>query len=467
MTTFAILPGESMFKAELSDLYGGEVQMPDDPHPIYVMMMQIYTGKTNQDLKLFGRAAHHKSPLLCPVGALAFYSLYRFSQTEVDGDDNELIRILGNWDPKIQEKAYSSKLPMKIVRSRAGFRSNGGVHYNARTIVQPPSELLSQLFPWVDRATQELNTFLQSSPAEARPTAAVFLDFMMKLKVVVLQDAAATMVLHPMRSVHQLFQLDEFKGDCFKAYVEQLRQQLAVAEDPNDVTLQTVIPPVVDRLNVLCQQGERKRQASNEVSNQIRTGFDSVHVGHDLILQLIRSLALPINQILQLLKGTEKSTAIMIGLIAANDYIQRTQSPSHSLQPLNTADSPQRVIDNSNPLPQLPWPNEPSILPRGLGHKLSHSHNSVMDLYNEWYGLDQFKDVPVAGGIQAMDNRYKTAWRRSWSRAEQKIISSMKIVIDTMNKQIASGRTLLEVSKEFEEAFAKHCKKKISNLVES
>ncbi|KAG7345280.1 centromere DNA-binding like protein [Nitzschia inconspicua] len=357
MITFAILRGESMFKAELSDLYGVQVQTPDDPHPIYVMMMQISTDKTNQDLKLFGRAARHKKNLLCPVGALAFYLLYRFSQTgefesiddftkndrwfdtkllvdlqqrtndlsrvisdktysdavkkickqlgiptqhyvhlgrvlgsvlaEADGDDNELIRILGNWDPKIQEKAYSSKLPMKIIRSRAGFRSNGGVHYNARTIVQPPSELLSQVFPWVDRATQELNAFLQSSPAEACPFAAVFLDFMMKLKVVVLQDAAATMVLHPERSVHQLFQLDVFKSDCFKAYVEQMRQQLAVAEDPSDVTLQAVIPPVVDRLNVLSQQGERNCQATNEVSNQIRTGFDSVHVGHNLILQSI------------------------------------------------------------------------------------------------------------------------------------------------------------------------------------
>ncbi|KAG7338733.1 centromere DNA-binding like protein [Nitzschia inconspicua] len=522
MTTFAILRGESMFKAELSDLYGVQVQTPDDPHPIYVMMMQISTGKTNQDLKLFGRAARHKNPLLGPVGALAFYLLYRFSQTgefesiddfakndswfdtkllvdlqqrtndlnrvisdktysdavkkickqlgiptqhyvhlgrvlgsvlaEADGDDNELIRILGNWDPKIQEKAYSSKLPMKIIRSRAGFRSNGGVHYNARTIVQPPNELLSQVFPWVDRATQELNAFLQSSPAEARPTAAVFLDFMMKLKVVVLQDAAATMVLHPERSVHQLFQLDVFKSDCFKAYVEQMRQQLAVAEDPSDVTLQAVIPPVVDRLNVLSQQGEQNCQATNEVSNQIRTGFDSVHVGHDLILQSIRSLALLINQILQLLQGTEKrSTAIMIGLNAASDYIQRTEHPSHCLPPLNNAVSPQHIINNSNPpsqLPavspqhiinnsnppsQLPRPNEPSILPQGFGHKLSYSHNSIKDLYNEWYGLDRFKDVPVAGGIQAMDN---------------------------------SGRTLLEVSEEFEEAFAKHCKKKISNLVE-
>ncbi|KAG7339880.1 hypothetical protein IV203_024930 [Nitzschia inconspicua] len=207
---------------------------------------------------------------------------------EADGDDNELIRILGNRDPKIQEKAYSSKLPMKSIRSRE----------LALEATEVSLTMLGQL------SSPQANYFL--SPAEARLIAAVFLDFMMMLKVVVVQDAAATMVLHPERSVHQLFQLDVFKSDCFKAYVEQMRQQFAVAEDPSDVTLQAVIPPVVNRLNVLSQQGERNCQATNEVSNQIRTGFDSVHVGHDLILQSTRSLALPINQILQLLQGTEK-----------------------------------------------------------------------------------------------------------------------------------------------------------------
>ncbi|KAG7373671.1 centromere DNA-binding like protein [Nitzschia inconspicua] len=262
---------------------------------------------------------------------------------EADGDDNELIRILGNRDPKIQEKAYSSKLPMKSIRSRE----------LALEATEVSITMLGQL------SSPQANYFL--SPAEARPIAAVFLDFMMMLKVVVLQDAAATMVLHPERSVHQLFQLDVFKSDCFKAYVEQMRQQFAVAEDPSDVTLQAVIPPVVNRLNVLSQQGERNCQATNEVSNQIRTGFDSVHVGHDLILQSTRSLALPINQILQLLQGTEKrSTAIMIGLNAAKDYIQRTEPPSHCLPPLNNAVSPQHILNNSNLPLQLPRPNEPS-----------------------------------------------------------------------------------------------------------
>jgi hypothetical protein len=82
MTTQGILRGESVFKAELSDFFGVPMQRDGvDPHPLYVVVCQIATGKTNKDLKLYGRVARHKDPCLCSVGALAFYLLYRFSCT--------------------------------------------------------------------------------------------------------------------------------------------------------------------------------------------------------------------------------------------------------------------------------------------------------------------------------------------------------------------------------------------------
>jgi hypothetical protein len=42
-------------------------------------------------------------------------------QLEFAEVDPELIRLLGNWDAKIQEQRYSSKIPMKALRVMAGF----------------------------------------------------------------------------------------------------------------------------------------------------------------------------------------------------------------------------------------------------------------------------------------------------------------------------------------------------------
>jgi hypothetical protein len=43
----------------------------------------------------------------------------------------ELIRVLGNWDAKIQEKTYSSKIPVAALRVAAGYGSNE-LHQNPR-----------------------------------------------------------------------------------------------------------------------------------------------------------------------------------------------------------------------------------------------------------------------------------------------------------------------------------------------
>ncbi|KAG7362206.1 glycolytic enzyme transcriptional activator [Nitzschia inconspicua] len=251
--------------------------------------------------------------------------------------------------------------------------------------------------------------------------------------------------------------------------VERLRREMSAPEDPEDLTLHSVKATVVEYLNVLYQQGERNRHAIDECRNAIRVGFDSV-------TQQINALVLSMNQILELLQGTaDCRTAMMVGLNAAKDHFQRMQHldqglPLHNTTATTTTTTttgfPQRIFDSTNLQPKLPRQSEPSLLPRGFGHQLSHTFMSVMDLYNEWYGLERFQDVPVPGGIQAMDNAYKTEWRRSWSQAEQKYYSRVKSVITAMNKQIhENGRTLSEVSEEFEEAFTKHCKKKITNLV--
>jgi hypothetical protein len=45
--------------------------------------------------------------------------------------DTDLIRVLGNWDATIQEKSYSSKIPVAALRVMAGYGSNEK-HHNAR-----------------------------------------------------------------------------------------------------------------------------------------------------------------------------------------------------------------------------------------------------------------------------------------------------------------------------------------------
>jgi hypothetical protein len=59
-TAGGILHGESVYKAELSDLFHTEGKNNKDVHDWMVLIQQILSGKTNKNTKLLGRVMRHK-----------------------------------------------------------------------------------------------------------------------------------------------------------------------------------------------------------------------------------------------------------------------------------------------------------------------------------------------------------------------------------------------------------------------
>ena len=129
---------------------------------------------------------------------------------EVESED---IRKLGNWDPTIQETCYSTHIPLAPMRRMAGFTSANGMHYNPRTTVKPPPELILQT-PFGFAVSMEL---LQANEEDYQKkyTAIAFLRFLNDLAVILLQDAAAMMVRHPERREHPVYSLDCFHSAEF------------------------------------------------------------------------------------------------------------------------------------------------------------------------------------------------------------------------------------------------------------
>jgi Centromere DNA-binding protein complex CBF3 subunit, domain 2 len=306
-TSGGLLHGESVYKAELSDLFHVFYKADKDVHPLMVVVQQLASGKTNNNQKLYGRVMRHKDVNLCAVGALGFYLMYRFQVTDEmntppDFADNEAwyrikllvqpynsagdytqsisdrpymeviktacmqlnlssnhwlhigrvlgtldlesseadsaeIRLLGNWDPSTQEKAYSIKVPLGIIRKKACFRTNDGAHYNPRTAVTPPSELLAKNFPWAPAELDKVKQF-QFNNMRGRPTAIHFLELIVALRrEVVVQDAAAMMILNPERATHTFFQMEVFRSPEFALFKETMRSSLQTMTNPRDSDL--------------------------------------------------------------------------------------------------------------------------------------------------------------------------------------------------------------------------------------
>ena len=126
---------------------------------------------------------------------------------ELTETDREEIRVLGNWDPKMQDTVYSGKMPMPAIRNIAGYVIANGMYFNPRTMVNVSDELIQLTpFAFVLKALPAMEIYLNTEGSRPTYTAYNFLLTMKELAQVFVQDAAAMAVLHPNRvEGHPLF----------------------------------------------------------------------------------------------------------------------------------------------------------------------------------------------------------------------------------------------------------------------
>lgn len=136
---------------------------------------------------------------------------------------DDFIRQLGNWSVSIRDLCYSTKLPMKAMRAAAGFYkdSDGQRYYNPRTEVEPPEQLQKLIFTFADEALEKVRLEYTTNAARMGGNylgaARCFLEMLVRMRTIILQDAAAMKVLHPEKCDGHMF---------FSAFPEIFRTEL-------------------------------------------------------------------------------------------------------------------------------------------------------------------------------------------------------------------------------------------------
>ena len=150
---------------------------------------------------------------------------------ELMEEEDEAIRRMGNWNPSVYDNSYSTKLPMSPIRKLAGFGDGNSLHYNARSAVLPSDELRRMTpFAWCYDACDGTLEYDSS-----KYTALGFLRFMKEINDILLQDAAATMLLHEERCNHPLFEdIPVFSSDQFLVFKEEMKNALESETCPRD-----------------------------------------------------------------------------------------------------------------------------------------------------------------------------------------------------------------------------------------
>lgn len=93
----------------------------------------------------------------------------------------------GGWAHSAMNQVYlKNSLPLESLRALAGFRKEAGDYFVSRSLVEPPKELLDQVFPFLDKSQREHN----ESGLEKDLAGSAFLRLMFHLRTVIIQDAA-------------------------------------------------------------------------------------------------------------------------------------------------------------------------------------------------------------------------------------------------------------------------------------
>jgi hypothetical protein len=328
---------------------------------------------------------------------------------ELKGISEDQIRRAGRWNQEQMVGCYLNSLPRKFMRIMAGHPPQMGCFEIRRASVAPPSELLSLIWPELDRWRDRFG--LQNG--QINDLAAMGLtSLLFYLREVILQDSVIMRQRFPNSPIwnHAVFQHKAYEQ--FSAHVQEVVGAGGDGERPTQLALLTqAIPELADSLRSI----DARIEAS---SSELKAAIGGIAKqqqqrdaqGAELLQWLAHSLAcLPRPLLLQQQPlssapfGAGAAAAATIAGASSSCYTSARASLAPSLAP-NLPDGssidPLAATTAAAAQQQLLEPPEPPC------HRMCRSVKTVEALWREW-------TVGLNGqlSISALDSRWGSRWR--------------------------------------------------------
>jgi hypothetical protein len=129
----------------------------------------------------------------------------------------------------------------------------------------------------------------------------------------------------------------------------------------------------------------------------------------------------------------------------------RTERPSR--RQVSVATSPGQMEEES------------SLRPPTIHYNLKQTHDSVSDIYDEWWGIGEYEGKPIRGGFDALERQFKSRWRRHFDGGQVKHISRIKIILQALSSlSEMDGYSQEMAMNELDAVYCGECKKYITRL---
>lgn len=322
------------------------------------------------------------------------------------------------------------------------------------------------IWPWLEKHYNYAMGVEDRQPMH--PTACQFLQYLMRLRVIILQDVAAMMVecetqleIDPedmtakRRLDHAVFRLRVFQSEQFDELKQAMKEKLVEAErednDPNKMCIERALPGVnrqfasvraeLQALNAKMEQMQGQEQC---LRNYIEDEFTDVH---ELVQKTVESFKQGQTHLLgQIGKvfsavasasadgartgpgGTtskflsayaNSSSEDNTGYEANDDDDEEAEAVAEGEGEGEDALSEEVQVDDEH-LEQLAGSaGEEDTEFNRIQHVRMRAFDApklvLKELYKEYYGLEEYAGIPIEGGFNGLELKYKAKWRRNWA----------------------------------------------------
>jgi Transcriptional activator of glycolytic enzymes len=238
--------------------------------------------------------------------------------------------------------------------------------------------------------------------------------------------------------------------------MEKMQHALDTEESPLDAKLDHVIPGLKEWHSV-------NNQAVAHLDRKVDARFTKIE---DILQECFGSLSMKADRQEKLLRQKLANTLMSVATDLLHDddemdedYIPDEELEDHFGETTNAAQEQRRSytgVPLGHRAPTVAALNVPVNDAPASAFKhiqLTPKHSCLSDLWDEWYGLGKYTQVP--GGINWLETKYKNKWR---AHIDGNLVSRTKRLIKAMSEMSSATRPVEEVIAERSQDFLDcHC----------
>jgi hypothetical protein len=227
-----------------------------------------------------------------------------------------------------------------------------------------------------------------------------------------------------------------------------MKQELENTDSPLDANLQAVLPGVHHRMEVNRQELACLRGDVGRLTSAVEISTETFNQKVDEVIAM----------------NEEKNAALGRMHIMVGSQLLGQENSEEGEGEGTPPSSPPRT---SRPHPRPPvLPRRSEDFEESPKYHLSPSPKTFFAIYNEWYGGGpDFEDIPVPGGIAALEDKFKARWRRHFKPCKVKEFSRRRMCINAIavyatREGVSQAAAMMKLSVIFED----EAKKKVPTM---